>query len=61
MKAYGADSLRQSIHMIQLENRWMKVDDIWYACYATRVYPKIALFSFLQLGIPAWKMNELVQ
>jgi hypothetical protein len=33
--------------MIQLENRWTDLDEIWYGPYAIGEYPKIALFNFL--------------
>jgi hypothetical protein len=33
------------VHMIQLENRWTDLDQIWYGRYAVEVYPKIVFFS----------------
>jgi hypothetical protein len=31
--------------MIQLENRWPDLDEIWYGLYAIGDYPKIVLFK----------------
>jgi hypothetical protein len=53
-------SLRLSVRMIQLENRWTDLDDIWYGSYAIGIYPKIVLFNFLQSAIPIWRTSELV-
>jgi hypothetical protein len=47
--------------MIQLENLRPDLDEIWHGCYATGGYPKLILFNFLQLVIPAWWTNELVR
>lgn len=41
-----------SVCMIQLENRWTDLDEIWYRRYATGAYPKITRFSFLHSVIP---------
>jgi hypothetical protein len=34
--------------MIQFENRWTDLDEIWYGLYAIGDYPKIVLLNFLQ-------------
>jgi hypothetical protein len=34
--------------MIQLENHWTYIDEIWYGHYAIGGYPKLIIFSFLQ-------------
>jgi hypothetical protein len=38
----------------------MDFDEILYGHYAIEGYPKLILFSFLQLVIPTWWMNELL-
>jgi hypothetical protein len=38
--------------MIQLENRWTDLDEIWYGRYVIEDYPKILLYNFLQSVIP---------
>jgi hypothetical protein len=48
MNAYRAGHVCLSVRMIQLDNRWTDVDEIWYGRYATGDYPKIVLFNFLQ-------------
>jgi hypothetical protein len=54
-------SVCPSVHVIQLENRWMDVNEIWYGCYATGDYPQIVLYNFLQSVIPTWRTNKLVR
>jgi hypothetical protein len=44
--------------MIQVENRWTDLVEIWYGRYARGVYPIIVLFSFIQIVIPTWRTNE---
>jgi hypothetical protein len=41
--AYRAGHVCLSVHMIQLENHWMDLDEIWYGHYAIGVYPEIVL------------------
>jgi hypothetical protein len=41
MNAYMADHVCLSVRMIQLENRWTDLDEIWYGRYAI-------LFNFIQ-------------
>jgi hypothetical protein len=48
VKAYRAGHVCLFVCMIQLENRWMDLDEIWYGHYAIGDYPKIVLFNFLQ-------------
>jgi hypothetical protein len=36
-----------SVRMIQLENRWTDLDEIWYGRYATGDYLKIVLLNSL--------------
>jgi hypothetical protein len=52
MKAYWAGHVCLSVRMIQLENRWMDLDEILYGRYAIGYYPTIVLFDFLQSVIP---------
>jgi hypothetical protein len=47
--------------MIQLENCWTNVDEIWYGLYAIGGYPKHMLTDFLHVVIPACQTNELVR
>jgi hypothetical protein len=57
-----ADRVCPSVRMIQLENRWTDLDEIYYGRCAIRVYPKIVLLiNFLQLVIPAWRTDEHVR
>jgi hypothetical protein len=39
--------------MIQLDNRWTDLDEIWYGRYAIGDDPKIN-FNFIQQVIPTW-------
>jgi hypothetical protein len=48
MNTYMAGHACLSICMIQLENRWMDLEEIWYGHYAIGDYPKIVLYNFLQ-------------
>jgi hypothetical protein len=50
-----------SVRMIQLENRWMDLDEILSGHYAIGDYRKIVLVNFLQLVIPTWRTNKLVR
>jgi hypothetical protein len=47
--------------MIQLENRCVDLDEIWYGLYAIGGYAEIMLLNFLQSVIPTWRMNKLVK
>jgi hypothetical protein len=47
--------------MIQLENRWTDLDEIWYGRYAIGDNPKIERYNFLQSVIPTWRANKLVR
>jgi hypothetical protein len=38
-------SVRLSVRMIQLENRWTNLDEIWYGRYATGYCLEIIFFS----------------
>jgi hypothetical protein len=49
------------VHVIQLVNRQMDLDEDWYGRYATGDYPEIILFNFLWSVIPTWQMNKLVR
>jgi hypothetical protein len=40
-KAYTADQVCLSVRMIQLENRWTDLDEIWYGRYAIGISPEI--------------------
>jgi hypothetical protein len=53
--------LVMSVCMIQLENCWTDLDQIWYGCYAIGEYPETVLYNFFQLVIPTWQMNKLVR
>jgi hypothetical protein len=44
--------------MIQLENRWTDLDEIWYGRYTTEDHPKIASYNLLQSNE---QINELVR
>jgi hypothetical protein len=59
--AYSADHVCLSVRMIQYENRWPDLDEIWHVRYAISVNPKIVLFNFLQSVIPTWRTNKLVR
>jgi hypothetical protein len=61
MNAYRANHVRLSIHMIQLENRWTDLCEIWYGSYVIGVCHKIVLFNFLQSAITTWRTNETVR
>jgi hypothetical protein len=50
-----------SICMIQLENHWMDLDEIWYRGCASGDYPKIIHFNFLPSVITKWWMKKLVR
>jgi hypothetical protein len=47
--------------MIQIENSWKDLDEIWNGRYAIRDNPKIVFYNFLQSVIPAWQANKLVR
>jgi hypothetical protein len=38
--------LAMSVRLIQIQNGWTDLDEIWYGRYAFGVYPKIVLFIF---------------
>jgi hypothetical protein len=40
--------IRMSVLMIQLQNHWTDLDEIWYGLYIIGVYPKIVVLNFLQ-------------
>jgi hypothetical protein len=44
--------------MIQLENRWTDLDEIWYGLCAIGDFPKIVLLNYLQSIIPKWRSNR---
>jgi hypothetical protein len=48
--AYRAGDICVSVRMIQLENRWANLDEIWYGRYAIGDYPKIVLHSNTNSG-----------
>jgi hypothetical protein len=48
MNEYRAGHVCLSVRMIQLENSWTDLDEIWYGRYAIGDYPKIILFNFIQ-------------
>jgi len=50
-----------SVRMIQVENSWMDLGEIWYERCAIGVYLKIVIFIFLQSVIPTWGKNKLVR
>jgi hypothetical protein len=54
-------SVCPSVRMIQLENSWTDLDEIWYAGCVIGDYPKTALFYFLQSVTPTWRTNKLVR
>jgi hypothetical protein len=53
--------LVMSVCMIQLENCWTDLDEIWYGCYTIGDYPKIVFYNFLQLVILTWQAKKLVR
>jgi hypothetical protein len=61
MNAHKADHFYLSVRIIQLDNRWTDLDEIWYGRFAIRDYPKIVLFNFLQSVIQTWRKNKLVR
>jgi hypothetical protein len=52
MNTYRTGHVCLHVRMIQLENRWTDLDDIWYERYAIEDYHKIVLHNFLQSVIP---------
>jgi hypothetical protein len=56
--ATGAGHL--SVHIIQLENHWMDLDEIWYECYDIGDYPKIVLLNFRSV-ITTQRTNKVVR
>jgi hypothetical protein len=46
MNAYRVGHVCLSIRMIQLENHWMDLDEIWYGRYAIGDYPKLYFTIF---------------
>jgi hypothetical protein len=61
MNAHRAGHVCLSVRMIQLENRWTDLDEIWYGYYAIGDYPEIVLLSFLKSVIRTWRTNKLVR
>jgi hypothetical protein len=61
MNANRADHVCLSVRMIQLDNLWTDLDEIWNGYYAIGIFPKIVLFNFLQSIIPTWRTNKLVR
>jgi hypothetical protein len=65
MNAYRAGHVclfvRPSVRMVQLENSWTDLDEIWYGDYAIGDYPKIVLLNFLKSVISTWRKNKLVR
>jgi hypothetical protein len=49
------------VRMIQLENHWTDLDEIWYGYYAIREQPLTVFFNFLQSIIPTRQTNKLVR
>jgi hypothetical protein len=49
MNAYRAGHVDLSVHMIQLENCWMDLDEIWYGSYTIGDYPSHT-FQFSTIG-----------
>jgi hypothetical protein len=45
-------SVRPSVRMIQQENCWKDLDEIWYGRYAVGVCLKTLVFNFPQSVIP---------
>jgi hypothetical protein len=41
-------SVRLFVRMIQPENRWADLDEIWYGRYTIGVYPKIVCYKLVQ-------------
>jgi hypothetical protein len=58
---YMAGYICLSVHMIQLDNRWTDLDEIWYGRYTIGIYPKIVLFNLLHSIILTWRTNKLVR
>jgi hypothetical protein len=52
-------SVRLSIRMIQFENHWTDLDELWYGRYVIGDYPKIVHYNFLQSVIPIWRAKKL--
>jgi hypothetical protein len=49
-----------SVCMIQIENCWTDLDEIWYGRRAIGDYPEVVLLNFIQSIIPTWQMNKFV-
>jgi hypothetical protein len=45
INAYWADHVCLSVRMIQLENRWTDLDEIWCGRFAIEGYHKLLLFN----------------
>jgi hypothetical protein len=61
MNAYRAGHICLSVRVIQFENRWADLDEIWYGLYAIGVYPEIVPLNVLRSVIPTWRTNKLVR
>jgi hypothetical protein len=44
--------VRLSVRMLQPENRWADLDEIWYGRYTIGVYPKIVCYKLVQYKTP---------
>jgi hypothetical protein len=51
-------SVHLRVLMIQQENHWTNLDEIWYRRHVIAVDPKIALFNFLQLVMSTWLAEQ---
>jgi hypothetical protein len=50
-----------SDRMIQIENLWMDLDEIWSGVHATGDCPEIILLNYLQSVTLTWRTNKLVR
>lgn len=48
-----------SVSVIQVENRWTDLDEIWYGHFGSGNHPKIVHFNFPQSIISIWRTNNL--
>jgi hypothetical protein len=61
MNTNRASHVCLSVRMIQLENRWTYLDEIWFGPHVIGDYLKIVLLNFLQSVIPPWRTSKLVR
>jgi hypothetical protein len=61
MNTYAAGRFCPSDRMIQLENNWADLDEIWCGRYAIGDCYDNVLYNFLQAVILAWRTSKFVK